>query len=572
MGKDNILQFAQGAEFYYDKFEKLADQGKYLDALVAIREAVRKEPDIPEYQLAMAELYTELCQFDESNFILFGLISKGFAMEGDCLFGIGCNFYGLQNLEKAEECFARYLRDYPGGEYEYDVQDFLDMMDEEEEAGQTCADEEIVTDAVFEQAERGKDYLDAGEYDKAIVILEKIAKENPRLVFIRNNLALAYFCEGKTAEAIRIAKEVLAEKPSNVHAVCNLILFYQAEENEQKTQQYRDRLAALTPADYDEKIKVVLTCCELGEHELAYTSLREVVAERPYDIRTMFLLAAAAANTGRLEESVRRFLEMLKLEPENTVALYYKNEVQKALERGEAAIPILYHYQVPLNEVRERMRYLNENVQLGMEEISRLWKNDERFRRTLLWGLSLADPTIKKAVVELLGGMDDPDANEVLRRFLLRRAEPDEIKNDIFMIFRRKKIAQPYVAYISGKIVEVRVGAIGAMEQGKMHPTHQSVLERMMRLGAEGQRKDVLLQAVVLFERYLKCFSKPPAMRNTEAWAGAFLVMAQKKLGIVMDSPSDMAKKAGAAEGSLRRCLRILEQVLMEDDDEADPD
>ena len=74
--KNNVLRFEQKARFHYLKYQKLADRGNYIDALVALRAAAAKDPENTDYQMELAELYTELCCFDESNYIFFSLIAK----------------------------------------------------------------------------------------------------------------------------------------------------------------------------------------------------------------------------------------------------------------------------------------------------------------------------------------------------------------------------------------------------------------------------------------------------------------------------------------------------------------
>ena len=42
----------------------------------------------------------------------------------------------------------------------------------------------------------------------------------------------------------------------------------------------------------------------------------------------------------------------------------------------------------------------------------------------------------------------DAEVEEEFRDFLLKSAEPDDIKNDIFMYLKRMGAREPYVAYI----------------------------------------------------------------------------------------------------------------------------
>ncbi|MBQ9942221.1 MAG: hypothetical protein IJP03_04345, partial [Christensenellaceae bacterium] len=127
-----VLSFDRDGEFYYSKYEKLADRGNMIDALVALRAAAEKQPDEVEFSLELAELYTEMCFFEESIFLLFELMRRRQDCFGDGMFGLGCNFYGLHDLAKARECFEQYLRELPGGKYAGDCHEFLSMIEEDE--------------------------------------------------------------------------------------------------------------------------------------------------------------------------------------------------------------------------------------------------------------------------------------------------------------------------------------------------------------------------------------------------------------------------------------------------------
>ncbi len=131
MGKEErakVLKFERNAEFHYMKSQKQADDGKYIDSLVSLRSALKLEPDNREYALALAELYTEMDYFEESNDLYFSLLKDRAADYGEILFGMGCNFFGLRDVEKAKECFENYLSVYPSGEYVEDIRDFNEAL------------------------------------------------------------------------------------------------------------------------------------------------------------------------------------------------------------------------------------------------------------------------------------------------------------------------------------------------------------------------------------------------------------------------------------------------------------
>ena len=94
------------------------------------------------------------------------------------------------------------------------------------------------------------------------------------------------------------------------------------------------------------------------------------------------------------------FLQMMKLHPEDTVALYYKNIVHEAIDRGEEVV-IPYNYQVPLSEMHRRISYLNSCFRKPAQQLEQLWQGDDYFSSMLLWGMNAGSTTIKRAIFDI---------------------------------------------------------------------------------------------------------------------------------------------------------------------------
>lgn len=553
-----VLKFERDSSFHFAKYQRALAKGKYLDSLVAIRTALSKNSSKVEYRIALAELYTELNHYEESNFLFFKLIDEGKDHDGLCLFGLACNFFGMQDWTKASECFEKYLDEYPNGEYVADAEDFIEIIEESE-----LESEEYFSDLpsnLVEIAERGKALLDRGEYKKAVKLLSDAYEKSPESTFLRNNLSLAYFCSDETERAVELSRSVLREYPGNIHTVCNLILFLTAsmkQEHKEEVEELVEYLSTLTPYDIEEKIKVAVTYCELGDHAGVYSAVRDLMQDKPYDVRTIFLLGASAANLGRLGEALSCFMNILKIDPGNSIASYYKLAVQKARENDEPT-DFQYVYQVPPEEVRARMAYLNACVQEGVDILKVRWSTDEHFKNMLIWGLTLSDPLIKRAILELISNFEESNAADILKRFLLSRIEPDDLKNDVFIMLKRRGEPQPYMAYIQGKIAEVRVGMYGS-GQAELTPSNHAVMRQIIEFARVLEDKRFLPQAIEVLERYIKSFKKPPIMRAHKAWACAviYLTLLGDEEEEVPDL-SDICKELDVAESSVQRCLKLL--------------
>ena len=182
--RTKIVSFERDADYYFLKYQRQMDRGAYLDALESLRTAVKKQPENSEYKLALAEFYTEINYFEESNYWVLDAIGSSSGEGERCLFLLGCNFFGMREEQRARECFEKYLNQYPNGLYVPDVRDFLEMMDYD-------AEEYGVPEEYLERSDEGRDYLDSGQYGKAIEILGQICRKYPDLDYAKNNLALA---------------------------------------------------------------------------------------------------------------------------------------------------------------------------------------------------------------------------------------------------------------------------------------------------------------------------------------------------------------------------------------------
>jgi len=459
--KDNrnnkILSFNQPAEFFIKKAEKHIDAGNFLEALALYRCVLGMEPENVDYLLSIAQIYSEMGLYAESNDVLLKIAKYG-NTPTECLFALGCNYMGLKNYELADEAFEQYLAVDPEGEYAEDIDELFDIMDEEdyEEDG---ALHDISRRLMYEEAYEGKQCLDNGDYKNAIKHLEKVVQRNEMMYSAMNNLALSYFFEGRKAEAVEHSKRVLSSQPLNLHACCNLALFYADMNDHANAAVYLEKLNSMNDIEPEDMHKVALTYCELGYHQKAYQMFQKIVAFQPYDIRILHFCGLAAYNCAQYAESLSYFVKILKIDPSNSLAQYYKSRAEAA-KSGGSHKEFEYVYQVQFDEIKRRISYLNECLKQKDGSLKDKWENVTFFKSIIFWGLHDGDEYIKKIVLEIMSMFSDAKVEETFRDFLLKSSETDEIKNDIFMYLKKMGAKEPYVAYIKGAIAEVRVGTV----------------------------------------------------------------------------------------------------------------
>lgn len=122
------LPFDQPGDFYYRRAMKFAQKDEYDKAVFNIRKAIIKDNENVGYMLDFAGLLTEIEHFDDSNDLLFSVLWKSGEHTAECYFGLGCNFYGLNDLKKATSSLNKYLSLAPEGEYVEDAEILLENI------------------------------------------------------------------------------------------------------------------------------------------------------------------------------------------------------------------------------------------------------------------------------------------------------------------------------------------------------------------------------------------------------------------------------------------------------------
>ncbi len=541
-----ILKFKQPAEFYYRMSQKLMDNGRYVHALSAIRKAVDMEPEDYEYSLCLAEVLTELTKYEESNRVLFDVIERGDDVSAECFFCLGCNFMGLNDIPKAQESFEKYLQVQPEGEYREEVEDFLYYFDSEE-FDDYYEDEE--DEEVYEKAREGKRYLDRGEYEKAVETLEAIDNEDGEMSYAKNNLALAYYCLKNIAKAMEVTRKVLKKNKANLHANCNMAVFMSEVERMQEANKYLDIALKIKTETSEDIYKIAITLCELGRHEEAVGYLKELANISPYDEKVLYYLAAAYHNTNRFKEAINLLDDIKKLDHPGVIADYYIRRINQEIQEPESYEEMAYVYQVPAEEAKKKIKYLNDSLKLPDSEYSVMWKNDVVFQDTILWGLEYGDENIKRAIAGMVAGFADKRAERILRDFLLKKRQPDEVKNDIFVLLKRMSAKEPYIAYINGEVVEVKVGAYDLDAEG-MGKEYAELFHRLYDAINMYYSEDVLRCTLEVIAAYLEKQTEQGEIKINET-AAALLFLALRDCGQEEDMAELCARLQADMEGAM---------------------
>ena len=555
-----IVPFEQNGAFFYKKARKHIENNNYINALSYYRKAVEKDPDNVEYLLDLAEVFTEMSYFTESNQILFGIVQRD-AAQGDCYFGIGCNFLGLQEYDKAEEWLEKYLDLEEDGIYAEEAQDLLDVLQSQEFYLDKFDGMDPTKERAFKTASKGKDHLDRGEYARAVKALEKVAAAEPSLVFARNNLALAYFCVGQLQKAMDTTHEILHDHPGNVHANCNAALFHFEQGNQEDTELYLKTILNLVTEDPEELHKIAVTLCELKQHERVNQMLKTLLQYKPYDAKILHYMAVSCFNLKQYRNALRYWEKIEKMNPDNTISAFYQRHTENVLKDGRSPKELPYNFQVPYDEIIRRVKKINDLLKLPSGDLAEKWCLGDGLRTLLLWGLDLNDPIIKKAILNVVASFGDKKSERFLRDFVLRKQEgADEIR-EALKLLKQINAEEPYIAYVDDNIVEVKV-SIREHRQRKeakvLRTIPQFAADNMILRYPQGHDEEIraLWQQIVA-----KVPSEMLLRRKMEGWAAALELLYASMKGIPV-SKRFLSDLYLVSYATLMNAYKIMEAAL----------
>lgn len=563
--KGKVLSFEQDGEFFFRRGMNKQDRGNLMDALTSYRQAYDMEPDNPEYRLAVAETLTEMCRFSESNALLLTMPAQQQKEYEECYFGMACNFVGLQDYERARECLDKYMYYAEDGEFVDDVYDMLDMILDWEDGELDDEDGEYShiryggNDESAELAAKGKGLLELGDYKGAIELLTDAVRRYPELNYMRNNLALAYFCDKDYKSAIRNVEDIIRRSPGDVQAHCNLALFSRAAGDEGAVQREAEYIGSLETDDFEELSRISITLMELDRQDQALPILKSAYDVMPYDADTVHRLAMCYYSQDEFAEAALLYDKLRKLDPHDTVARFYLDVCRESQQTGQKRKGLMYGYQVPYDEMMKRMQTLNAYAALTYDELKAKWENDESFYELVCWALGLTDPSIKRAMLDLVTSFGDGKAQQLVREFAIRGDQPDELKQETFGMLKRMGAEEPYIGYIGGNLVQSAVtGSVNI--DGELPASYVDMLARCIQSLKDGESQEYLACAVFIWERYVRGEKRLTALTDKQvmAYSGALEYMVRIQQGDKITKHEIMEKY----ELTYQRLNTALEHML----------
>lgn len=531
---DNVIPFRLDAAFFFERAVKHLDRYNLPSALKYFRKAMEYEPDNPVNHCNLAGVLSEMGKFEESNEILQNVLQTIDSHMYECYFYIANNWANMGYYDKAEEYAARYLDMEPNGEFAKDAEEMLDILIEEFGGGEVLRQRVEEKQAGRKEQDLARKLLEQGKFMEATAYLQKTIEQHPDLIAPRNNLSLAYYYLGRLDTAVEIAQEVLYKDPNNIHALCNLAVYYQHLGSKEELDALLDGLRKVYPLNFDQSYKLATTMGILGEHKAAHRLFLQLCrwSENP-DPTLLHSVAVSACNTGYYGFARRMWQDVQLLDPKNDVAAYYLKLLDEAEAAGGKMSTVSYHYQIPFHEQFKQMQEQMKNGKTGN------WRNDPLIRSSLFWALQHGEVETKIQVIQTFALIADPEVEQALREFIRR---PDEIE-------QLKMLAVYVLRHIGAE------GPFADMTEFKQD--WKEILDKAWSVvSAHGNDLyDVTRQ--IWSDFLVKSLENPPVMKKPNNWAAGLAYLALRRQGIAV-TQNDVAERFGVSVGTISKISRLI--------------
>ncbi|MGO4111611.1 tetratricopeptide repeat protein [Paenibacillus sp. YAF4_2] len=547
-----IIPIQWDATFFFERAVRSLDRYHYDKALKYFRRAVEYEPENPVNHCNMAGIMSEMGNYEESNRILKWIVDELDPTMTECHFYMANNYANMEMYEAAEGSLVKYLEEDADGQYLDEADEMMELLQYELERPAPLTNIKA-REGMFEH-DQARKLLEEGKFTEAVRILEKIIEEQPEFLAARNNLALAYYYMGMFDKAMATIHEALELEPGNLHALCNLGIFYQHSGDTASLAPLLDLLRKTAPFHQEHVFKLATTMGILGEHESAYRHFTRLLkdSELNLDPCLYHYAAVAACNINRYVEAERLWKQAAKLDPESDIPRYYMEQLS-LIKIGDQSATVSYHYHLPFEEQFK----LWENSSDGLPEHL---KRDPLVRSSFFWALRHGDQNTKLQVIQALGMIADNEVKDVLRAFLLEADEDDYLKRIAVFVLRTLGVQEPLHAVLEGKATVIepnRVPSRLPVWEDKWQEVVEAALSRVNKRFDLVQQYDLMTLWVEFLSRL---YPEVPKLTKPEGWAAALEYLTAKMHRRTTSYP-EIAERYGISIATVSKNAKKIDEI-----------
>ena len=492
-----ILPFRQDIDFFLKQGEKQLDNNDLLTAIQRYRQAYDSDPTDLDSCLSLADVLSRMQRYEESNRLLLVDMSMN-DPDPEHYFGLATNYYGMQEFEYARESLETYLTLEPDGYYALDAQDFLDVLDDEEELAFQIGSADDETPETLTVCARARQAVACGCPEIALELVREHLKLVPDSVRARNQLALVQYCMGSYDQAEMTLDGILRMDGNDIQALSTKYVLATTQGKHEDADRILAKLSAIPCEDPEELSAQALAMLQGGRYKDAITSLESLRDYLPYDPLTLHRLACCHQKTGEQKKAEDCYLTLLKINPADTVAQYFLRTLRQGIRHDDKMTPL--QYEVPIQEMVSRFHEISSFSLLEKREQLKKWKEEKHIRELVAWGLNSQNRNLKPRLLQLLGSLHDFVAEQILRDFLLRTDQNDNDKREAVGILHKMHARDLYMAFIEGHWVQGQLSQV--LLPDELPKLYQHLLNGLNG-NAIGSCTDACIGAIAYIIRYL---------------------------------------------------------------------
>ena len=403
-------------------------------------------------------MLSEQGYIDHSSEVLVNIVKNIDPDYLECYFGLGCNYLQLQKIKKSSEYFSIYLEKAPDGEFAEEAEELLEMLTMIKDANNNLDDEEL--EKIYKIEEEAIDHLEKREYEEAAKKFETVVKMLPNAIPARNNLSLAYYYLGFIDKAIELAREVLFFEESNVHANCNLAIFYNKQGTTGWVKKQIRIINEIQTDNEDFLYKIGDTYGSLGRHVNSYKTFKKLLTLDFNNPVYVHFAAVAAFNCRKYKESIKLWEKLSRLDKGNMISGYFVEAAKRQLDTEDKELFFSYIYQLPKEEIKNRLDFLYKFIEMPKDECKSEFENNENMSDIIYFGMNFDKYFLRKIIFNKIKNDKLIETEHIIRKFMLRDDVENYIKMESVFLLNSMGAKEPYTVRFDGEARNVTIDSL----------------------------------------------------------------------------------------------------------------
>jgi tetratricopeptide (TPR) repeat protein len=216
----------------------------------------------------------------------------------------------------------------------------------------------------------------------------------PASLETRFNLVRAYLQAGRTAEGLKLAKELSAGEKADVQLHFTLGVLLASEKQYKAAQLELEKANVLQPETFEILYNLGQTYLRAGDYSKAELVLNRALKLKPESPETLYLIAQVYSEQARPVDALDLLVRARKLAPENTDIIFLMARVSMTQNYFEDAIPLLESglklapQRADLRAALGESYFMSGKAEKAIDEFKKLIEVDPSARSYAFMGLS----------------------------------------------------------------------------------------------------------------------------------------------------------------------------------------